>query len=1069
MSIKYRNETKLMYSIYPKTRVKTEDCAVCSEEGVIHTIMTTGMGHEGIFGKCKPYFDFDFSYDTEEKQIEAEYSICQASINEVVGFCGVNAKDIHMLTANGYSANKRKWVNSIHIIVPNSTVYSCGKELLNSMRDYDMFDIEPDYMVYKGVGKRQCFRLPYCSKEGETRPFVYTQLVDGKLIKLDKNVWLERFGLRVSEFLVSEETTIMDNSVAKTHVPVAVANVALTDEKYGAYIDAFNASILSEKDNHIFRSATETKDGMTFINMNRLNASRCDWCRVIHDVDNSHYIMIHQDGSAFAGCWKYKGKEIPKRCIVKSKTPLTKNEIIQNCIEKFHKEEDKQDTISEDIKELGFEVFECDNKYCTDIKMLDDCINGGEYDILGLRSNMGTGKSYMMAEYVAKLVKRYPTMRICIVSNRISLASKYKQDYEGFVCYLDDRTAPLKSNLVICQMDSLHRIQWGRTCNEGGNWCDLLLLDEADQTLKHMASKTYMANRNSRKNNAMFSALVKTSKNIVAMSANLNPWCMKRLTTMRGELPERQVRHVFVWNKATTMKQHIVISPTQEDIIKMIAEDLKENRKVYLSTNIKIENIHTIERLLSEKSEKKILAICRDTLSKPNVIDALNKPNEEWGKYDMVICSPSVQGGVSYDVKDTFHAVYGIFINLTNSPDDACQMLRRIRHPISDQINISFKKYNCFNGITNRDEYINHLIASRRSDFNDIKNLEQNCEFSINTCGEVVFRRSEYFNMYVDIRIQEAYNKRNWLHSFMLNQKIYGNDVSAYKMTAPIVNKVIKKGLKVSKELNADDRAELLEKTVLLTDEQYMALMVKKEHHILSDEETAQYRKFRLYTVFGVEQKVKLTKAWYKIYDNDSKMKEFQACKVYYVVKNRKWVHALNDIKKEEAKRNAYNRSYLADAEGGYRDAVDNETAILKSLCHTNRYDKHRILTKWVNDIGFTHHGDVKEIPRGDLIKGLRKIYKETNMEGCANILGKRKDRFGWKSKPESKTFVRDMLRMTNSCIKSGLYCSIGQKSTSRADKDIFVMKCSKYFSKIEDNDDFKPALGRMVKEVIEE
>jgi hypothetical protein len=76
----------------------------------------------------------------------------------------------------------------------------------------------------------------------------------------------------------------------------------------------------------------------------------------------------------------------------------------------------------------------------------------------------------------------------------------------------------------------------------------------------------------------------------------------------------------------------------------------------------------------------KVLEISSNTINTPEVIAAMADPNATWGKYQVVVVSPSIQSGVSYDGTD-FDNIYGIFGNRTNASGDAAQMLYRVRHP----------------------------------------------------------------------------------------------------------------------------------------------------------------------------------------------------------------------------------------------------------------------------------------------------------------------------------------------------------------------------------------------------
>ena len=107
-------------------------------------------------------------------------------------------------------------------------------------------------------------------------------------------------------------------------------------------------------------------------------------------------------------------------------------------------------------------------------------------------------------------------------------------------------------------------------------------------------------------------------------------------------------------------------------------------------------------------------------------------------------------------VKDTFDSIFGILANSTNSSDDTCQMLHRVRHPVSNDVVVSFTYSALFanhsgGGITNRDEYIRYLTKVRN--FGDLeklplngqaeyKTLESMTEFEYNDFNETEFKRN---------------------------------------------------------------------------------------------------------------------------------------------------------------------------------------------------------------------------------------------------------------------------------------------------------------------------------------
>lgn len=128
----------------------------------------TGEGFEMLTGRVKPYYDWDNKYDSEEEQINDKERKREISLGRVrdrfpqgtiYGFesCGDKLVEIKGIWIT-------KWVNSFHYVVDGVGCYESGSEVPR----IDGFDNS----VYKGVGKQQKFRLPYCVKDrGDNRIF----------------------------------------------------------------------------------------------------------------------------------------------------------------------------------------------------------------------------------------------------------------------------------------------------------------------------------------------------------------------------------------------------------------------------------------------------------------------------------------------------------------------------------------------------------------------------------------------------------------------------------------------------------------------------------------------------------------------------------------------------------------------------------------------------------------------------------------------------------------------------------------------------------------------------------
>lgn len=158
------------------------------------------------------------------------------------------------------------------------------------------------------------------------------------------------------------------------------------------------------------------------------------------------------------------------------------------------------------------------------------------------------------------------------------------------------------------------------------------------------------------------------------MDANMTATDIEWIQGIRGKKLK-----LFI-NTAVPRVQQVLVVKNEHRIIRMAKKDLAAGKKIVVAHNGGKKHHEPMRRQLG--MDKNILVINSLTIEDERVCEALANPNKEFGKYDGIIYSPSVQSGVSYDIKNVFHRVYGIFSNCTNSSGDACQMLNRIRHPI---------------------------------------------------------------------------------------------------------------------------------------------------------------------------------------------------------------------------------------------------------------------------------------------------------------------------------------------------------------------------------------------------
>ena len=131
---------------------------------LVDFVKTNKHGYEVITDKCVPYYDYEKMYDSKKEtkaNRKTDFTMAMNTIKNAYSSKYPDVK-IYAFEASGCDL-KQRWKNSFHF-----RLRGCG--YLNQGSDCILLD-GFDKSVYKNKGKRQLIRMPFCSKEGEDRPF----------------------------------------------------------------------------------------------------------------------------------------------------------------------------------------------------------------------------------------------------------------------------------------------------------------------------------------------------------------------------------------------------------------------------------------------------------------------------------------------------------------------------------------------------------------------------------------------------------------------------------------------------------------------------------------------------------------------------------------------------------------------------------------------------------------------------------------------------------------------------------------------------------------------------------
>jgi len=456
------------------------------------------------------------------------------------------------------------------------------------------------------------------------------------------------------------------------------------------------------------------------------------------------------------------------------------------------------------------------------------------YDIICIKSNMNTGKTYSLPS----LFNDYK--RIIVVYSRISLneAIYNKWKLHGFELYSNIKTSMIDTDIhqrIIVQIDSLHRVI---------NTCDLLILDEIETTHEHLCGSRLLE-----KTSECFQTLMSYTKHtqkIIMSDANLKDETINHLLTQRtNKINTIKIKNTY--QSFCNIKTRFYFD--DKIFLDSIQSFAKNNKKIVIPTNSKKKAKIMEKIILDVRPDYKILRI-----------DMENKCEDvsSWNNYDIVIYTPTITAGVSFDDKH-FDMVCAWFTRKSTSAEQSSQMLFRARHINDNEMHIllpaDIKEE--IPSIPIDDEGLTHFVNSKIQLGNDFLKKDG---LKIDNYNRKV-KETKYFKFYISYLKKESLSF-SYFQSYMRHILLNHGAKLSYekrKIENEDEEKELKKKIsKISVEITEQD-AKNINDAVPITDEQYIEMSKKID---LTKDEIMSIKKYKLYKAFDKDVNSKLSQEW---------------------------------------------------------------------------------------------------------------------------------------------------------------------------------------------------------------
>jgi hypothetical protein len=292
-----------------------------------------------------------------------------------------------------------------------------------------------------------------------------------------------------------------------------------------------------------------------------------------------------------------------------------------------------------------------------------------------VRAGMGIGKTKAMHAVVRENCGA--ATKALIVTFSKSLAMKLRGDFADleFECYNDVKGDIFSSRVIVC-LDSLWRVT---TRN-----FDFVFIDEAVSVFLHFNSP--LMTRSS-ENSALLELLITQScANVYLVDACIDQTFTKYLADYFGDAktvkpywirnrhvrPSNRVANVLVSRQSgNAIEENQLIVSAIEKVMDLI----NKGKRVVVCSSTKRFAVALEQYVLNKRAETRMLVYHSDSC------ESLSDVNDLWRSCDLLIYSPSISAGVSFE-REHFDSMVAFLVNsnFTPSVDISLQQLFRVRN-----------------------------------------------------------------------------------------------------------------------------------------------------------------------------------------------------------------------------------------------------------------------------------------------------------------------------------------------------------------------------------------------------
>jgi hypothetical protein len=586
--------------------------------------------------------------------------------------------------------------------------------------------------------------------------------------------------------------------------------------------------------------------------------------------------------------------------------------------------------------------------------------------LLAVQSEKGTGKTSNLIEAYFKNGLITEDMNILLISSRRTFGAKLLGDLSkyGFKLYSDFEDQYISHNKIICQIDSLMRLDRSRY--------NVIIVDECESLARYMTSQHFTKNNKASMIINMYESYLNSADNVYILDADLSDRCVNYYQRVMN-LTDDQMS--LIVNEYRLYEDYRVNYMRFNDWLNQIMNDIDKNRKLVIAMASNAKGKDLKDTIMEKYPLKKVLFLNREVDDKEK-INIVTHVDEQWSRYDVVIYTPSVCMGISFDKTNHFDALYAYGCEGSLGSQEFCQMIHRVRHPKSKILYLTFDKYEEFkedNRISYEqaeelicnDHYLTHYDIHTNIIPHKIRKIDDYLKFIDGNIKEVIpygtkeeekadkteqltshrnerviyypYKNEPEYELYVRNSMESIENKNNFCWSVFGYLKNKGYQLHYHKLEDTVeYAKLLKEKKKERVEREKEDYFERITETPDITENEYFDIKRKREE-LRTDEEVMKMKRYQFkkcYDIENINMDKEKTKQIFELYDDPQKKKHYRNLKRILNTDTQKSEDKLKLIKMS-IKNDSYRKSAYAD------------------LISNNIYTSHKYALEFIEILGF--------------------------------------------------------------------------------------------------------------------